>query len=451
MRKALFTGMVGAGLVGLLALLLVFTARPAENTANASGGTGASPITFGIDVDPAGNGTSIVVGPAAESGIQCNNSADDDDDGSVNDGCGLGLIDACIRVDYAGPGTDFNIDVFVDDIPTGKDLGGFDWFLNYDSTLLHVLARVPGTGAPNWLLGSTPGSSVGQYGNTTWPSTTGWLNESAADTAGAAGGEPAGSYGVLERYTLRVIAPGPALTSLTLTPAPDYISANIPAPPHGIVVDEVFDGNHVLPYGVIAIDTPCAVPTLTPTPPTSPTATGTPTATATPTPTAPSLAAGWNHVCYLGAAGPVDDALAEIGQDLIAVYRLTLDQGFDRWFPDRPEASTMTSVNPYESLLILMANSRSWSQSAATPLPTSHHLAEGWNSVCYAGETKDVETATASIAGQFNIVYALTPEQTWERFIPGRPEVSNLDDLSPFSAVFVLVTQAAGAQWLFDP
>jgi len=164
-----------------------------------------------------------------------------------------------------------------------------------------------------------------------------------------------------------------------------------------------------------------------------------------------NLVAGWNYACYIGAAQPIQQALASISDGLLAVYRLRPHQGYDKWFPHRPDVSTMTSVGSYESLLLLMSSSSSWSQNAAASPPASHDLAPGWNSVCYLGQTKEVEAATASIAGKFSVIYVLAPDQSWKRFVPGRPQISNLASLQQFSSVLTLVTQAEGAQWVFDP
>jgi hypothetical protein len=250
----------------LIGALVLFMPGSGEQAAQASGGTGGYPTMLGFDMDPynaGGNGPSIVVGAAAESGSECENDVDDDSDTVVNDGCGLGQIDSCIRVDS---GT-FNIDVFVDDIPTGKDLGGFDWFLEYDNTLLQINNRVPPAGSPPaeasaWLLAATPGSSAGEYGFAgPWPHTSGSMPECAADVGGAAAGEPAGSLGPLERYELEVVGAGPTITALTLTPtpAPSYLSSNIPTV-HGYLPDELFDGTHIPAYGLVAIGQDCSEP-----------------------------------------------------------------------------------------------------------------------------------------------------------------------------------------------
>jgi hypothetical protein len=76
---------------------------------------------------------------------------------------------------------------------------------------------------------------------------------------------------------------------------------------------------------------------------------------------------------------------------------------------------------------------------------------QGWNSVCYTGQTKPAGDATAGMAGNFNILYRLGSDQAWGRFVPGRPEVSSLSDPNIYYSVLILVTAAGGAQWVFDP
>jgi len=165
----------------------------------------------------------------------------------------------------------------------------------------------------------------------------------------------------------------------------------------------------------------------------------------------PDLAAGWKHACYVGADLPIPQALADLGASVLAVYRLRPDQGYDRWFPNRPDISTITTVSPYEALFILTANDAAWPQEPGAAPPTGLDLAQGWNSACYSGQTKDVQTATASIAGQYPILYLLAPGEGWKRFIPARPEISNLAELQRFAAVLMLVSQPEGAHWVFDP
>ena len=110
----------------------------------------------------------------------------------------------------------------------------------------------------------------------------------------------------------------------------------------------------------------------------------------------------------------------------------------------------MTVVNPYDALFLLMASDATWPQEPWGESPTTVDLVFGWNSVCYTGQTKDAATATEGIAGQFAIAYTLAPGQGWKRFVPGKPEVSNLSQLESFTPVLILVTEDGGAIWLFD-
>jgi hypothetical protein len=161
------------------------------------------------------------------------------------------------------------------------------------------------------------------------------------------------------------------------------------------------------------------------------------------------LVAGWNHVCYTGTEQPVADALAGFMDHVVAVYRMR-NQTFDRWFPDRPELSTITTLGPYQPLFLLMSEGTVWGQQPST-LPVGAGLDQGWNSVCYAGVARDITTATAGIEGKFSVLYALAYEQSWRRFVPGRPEVSNLDRLKQYDAVLLLVNVEGGVQWVFNP
>lgn len=162
------------------------------------------------------------------------------------------------------------------------------------------------------------------------------------------------------------------------------------------------------------------------------------------------LVSGWNNPCYVGPEQPIEDALADVADHVLAVYRMRADLGFDRWFPNRPEVSTIAAVSPYQSLVILMSQYAFWPHEPSGTPPTSVSLASGWNSVCYTGTTKDVQAATAGIVENINVLYTLAPDQTWPRFIPGRPDVSNLSQLESSTCVLILITNEDGALWVFD-
>ena len=440
MRLMMLVPLVGATLLAIMVVALVVwqgSDKPAQATPT---------LVVGFDMDPTGN--------------SCPGTG-------VGD-CTLANVERCVEVPSGG-GV-ITVDVFLDGLPQlpgQPDEGGITSFAyhisekhgltvgtvtayTHEDTLVNLLVQeaavIPmeysdpvGTSLPSW------DAQVADLGDIEFnpPYTKGVFSRLEIDTTGT----PDGVYGL----TLEDILVGDALGD-------DYCDPTSPV----YVGCDILDANaSPQPYGRIAVGTDCSAgwatptPTLTATPTPTPTATPTITPTITPTPaptpTPPDLVAGWNHTCYVGADLSISEALAELGTNVLAVYRLRPDQGYDKWFPTRPDISTITTVSPYEALFILMANDAAWPQEPAVASPTGLDLAQGWNSVCYCGQTKDVQSATASIAGQYGVLYLLAPGEGWKRFIPARPEISNLAELQQFDAVLLLVSQAEGAHWVFAP
>jgi hypothetical protein len=338
-----------------------------------------------------------------ETGDQCLNSVDDDGDTAINDGCpqvgataesgeqcaGGQDDDGDIIVHVAAPGTNTRIK-----LPEGLDLSD----ALPDSDGIFTAGAVYLTGGP-----------------------------------GAAGD------GALVRLGLDI--GGSGLVTFALNPPPLSGYASV-AGEHSLT----------LVSAQLAINQDC--PGVTPTPTSTP---GTPTATptSTPLPTPPPgtimLASGWNNPCYVGPEQPIEDALADVADHVLAVYRMRADQGFDTWFPNRPEASDITTVSPYQPLFILMGQYAFWPHEPSGTPPPSVSLARGWNNVCYTGQTKSVEDATAGVAGGLVIMYQLGSDQGWRYFVPARPEISSIEQLSQYDTVLMLVNQEGGTTWTFDP
>jgi len=166
--------------------------------------------------------------------------------------------------------------------------------------------------------------------------------------------------------------------------------------------------------------------------------------------TTTSLAAGWNHACYVGAEAPVADALGTVAGSVQALYRMGAGGAVDRWFPGQPLASTIDTLAPEDALLMLAAAPAEWTQSSEQAAPGSAQMAQGWNSICYEGESRDINEATSRVDGEVSIIYSLSPEGGWLRFVPGRADVSDLERVEPHQALMVLVSDAAGATWNFE-
>ena len=201
-----------------------------------------------------------------------------------------------------------------------------------------------------------------------------------------------------------------------------------------------------------------AGPTSTPAGTATPTATYTPIATPTPssTPAGPEvlsqpMVAGWNDKCYVGEQKDIEEALAGIADRVVVMYILNSAQEWHCWLPGRPDISTTTTLKPYDQLFVLMSASADWVQERSTAQQTSISLAEGWNSICYTGQQKAIEDATAGMAGKFSILYMLTDSQAWAKYVPGRPDQTDIAQLKMYDSVLVLVTEQGGTVWTFDP
>ncbi|MGQ9572315.1 MAG: hypothetical protein ACUVV3_03895 [Dehalococcoidia bacterium] len=202
--------------------------------------------------------------------------------------------------------------------------------------------------------------------------------------------------------------------------------------------------------------TPGPPPIRTPRPSATPTATTTPPPISTATPTAipdvsMPLVLGWNHSCYIGDEKGIEDALGAISQDVLAVYILRPSQEFDRWFPNRTDLSTIVTLHPYDQLFLLMSAATTWPQQAATASQESLDLAQGWNGVCYTGQLKPVQDAAAGIDGSVAVIYMIAGNQTWLKYVPGRPDLSDIFPMQMYDSVLVLVTEEGGARWTFHP
>jgi len=163
------------------------------------------------------------------------------------------------------------------------------------------------------------------------------------------------------------------------------------------------------------------------------------------------LSQGWSQTCYVGSSTTVDQALDSIGGRVSAVYRFGAAQTLDRWFPGRPDVSSIPALAPYDQLLVLTSEATTWNQQFSGESQGSVALAQGWNGVCYSGATADMETATAGISGQPTVIYALEADQSWERYIPGRPDLSDMTQSERLRALLILVPQEDGATWVFNP
>jgi hypothetical protein len=376
-----------------------------------------------------------------------------DTNASGNTATSLGSIEPSRTVNC---GDFFPIDIYVTDV---ANLMMWNVTLRYNPAILGVYAR-----DVQMFLTTSPGSNVADrsFGDV---GVTGTYDLLARD--GAVPEAPESGSGVLVRLNIGALASG--TSELSLTPERFWATTGALSNPPAFGGQITVVGNCGTP-----VPTPTPEPTQTPTPSPTPTPTSTPTPTGTPGPSATPgssptpepeptvtssptpvpppgtvyLAAGWNGSCYQGSDQQIDDAFDGIN-GVQAVYRLK-DQAFERWFPDRPELSNITMLSSFDPLLVLAGENATWEVTPSGDLPHSTVLSNGWNNICYLGAAKDAEEAADEITGDFTVIYTLTSDHSWRRFVAGRPEVSNLERLETFTSVLILVTDSDGALWLFD-
>lgn len=445
-----------AVMVSLLAVpvvLALWLIGGTDGGALAQGGTGEDPNIIGVDVIPTGNTQST-----------------------------LGVTDTCREVAI---GEMFDVDVFLDDVPAGQDFSTQDYYLSFDNTKLSAVSQ--DHSASLILLGRVAGSNLFDASPAPGASA---FHSAILDIAGEVHGPPAAAYaeqpgerGVLGRYTFQATASGLATLNLSNNVIILGNSSGVDWFPTDI--DQVWDASYNPQYGIVAIaPATCGAAPPSPSP--------TPSPTVSPTPTPPSdvdgdgvpdfgdncplvsnpdqtdtngdgigdaceglalgvpLGQGWNHVCYTETDQTVDEGLNPLADKALAAYRLNAAGGYDRWFPAQPALSTIDTLHPYDALIVLMSGSAVWAQQPSAP-PTGVSLGQGWNSVCYAGTAKTPGEATSGIADDLAILYMLGGDQTWSRYVPGRPDVSNIAQFLRYHALLMLVTAPSGTSWTFDP
>jgi hypothetical protein len=189
--------------------------------------------------------------------------------------------------------------------------------------------------------------------------------------------------------------------------------------------------------------TPTPTPTATPTP--TPTATPGPTATPTPgdTRTVTIPAGGWANFAWSGASSPQTVADCFGAGNVAVMYRLDSASGtFQRWIRGRDDLSNMSDVLRFDALLALNAGA----QPATCTMPDDvvpHTLtipAGRWANFAWLAFSFPAEVAPQACSeGSIAVIYRLdAATQTFQRWIRGRPDLSNMTDVQPYDALLAL-------------
>ena len=180
---------------------------------------------------------------------------------------------------------------------------------------------------------------------------------------------------------------------------------------------------------------------------TVPTPTATPGGTATPIPgptrTVTMPPGNWANFTWSGASSPQTVADC-FGQGNVAVmYRLDAATGtFQRWIRGREDLSNMTDVQRFDALLALNASAQT--ATCIMPddvVPYSLTIPAGrWASFAWLAPSFPAEVAPQACSeGSIAVIYRLdAATQTFQRWIRGRPELSNMTDVQPYDALLAL-------------
>ena len=199
----------------------------------------------------------------------------------------------------------------------------------------------------------------------------------------------------------------------------------------------------IAPGSCSTTPTPTATPTRTPTP----TPTATPGGTATPTPgptrTVTIPPASWANFTWSGASSP--QAVADcFGAGNVAVmYRLDAATGaFQRWIRDRADLSNMGEVMRFDALLALNAGAQPATCTMpddvapyVVTIPAGRWANFAWLANSFPPDIMSEACGVDSIA----VAYRLdAPTQAFQRWILGRPDLSNMTDIQPYDALLAL-------------
>ena len=242
----------------------------------------------------------------------------------------LGTIQECVTKDADAT---LDVDVYVNEIPSGKSLTDFSYLLVFDQSDLEVTGQEHVT-----MLLSAAGAGVPIDGSEPIPPTD-TVSPHGVSVSEWTNVEEGPIKGVLGRYTLHLKAGASGLANLSLQ------VVDLSGPLGAIVPTEVRSAT------IAITGTECPTPTATPSPTPSPT----PTPVSTRTLSMPTR--GWYNFVWTGSNSPVATALDCIAGRYSIAYLWSTSVAPAQWLryvPGQPGLSTtFSTVNQYDALWVL--------------------------------------------------------------------------------------------------
>ena len=157
----------------------------------------------------------------------------------------------------------------------------------------------------------------------------------------------------------------------------------------------------------------------------------------------PSRAGSWANFAWTGDSSPQTVADCFGAGNVAVMYRLDAATGtFQRWIRGRDDLSNMGEVLRFDALLALNAGA----QPATCTMPDDvvpHSLtipAGRWANFAWLAFSFPAEvTPEACGEGSIAVIYRLdAATQTFQRWVRGRPDLSNMTDVQPYDALLAL-------------
>jgi hypothetical protein len=187
--------------------------------------------------------------------------------------------------------------------------------------------------------------------------------------------------------------------------------------------------------------------------------TPTPTPTATPTPGTRAVTippASWANFAWTGDSSPQTVADCFGAGNIAVMYRLdAATQTFQRWIRGREDLSNMGEILRYDALLALNAGAQPATCNMPVPqggpgVTSTIIRAGGWLNFSGNFNAPAGEVAQACGEGNITVMYRLdAAAQTFQRWIRGRPELSNMTDVQPYDALLALTASGQPANCTF--
>jgi hypothetical protein len=163
-----------------------------------------------------------------------------------------------------------------------------------------------------------------------------------------------------------------------------------------------------------------------------------------------TLGVGWNLVSFplIPTTTNPRELLSGLGNAYDIVH--TWDSAAQSWLtfnPSLPDPQTLDVLDLTNGFWIHLVEEGILRVGGSQPTQTSIELSPGWNMVGFpASASRGVQTALASVAGKFTLLYehnASNPDNPWRKYNPNAPSfVSTLTALTPGMGYWIRATEA---------